>query len=91
MNPTPAWCRYHPDNLKNCPEMVQYHEKAKTPFGELGLRMVSDYAPIIKSGSRSQETINSVYLLATLMSGIPAEALLAFTHSLIAAKDKQND
>lgn len=91
MKASPDWCRYHPDKLKNCPEMMPYLGKAKTLFGELGLRMVSDYAPIIESGSRSQETINSVYLLATLMSGIPAEVLLAFTHSLIAAKGKQND
>jgi len=90
-NPSPAWCRYHPDILKNCPEMAPYFEKAKTPFGKLGLMMVSNYAPFIESGSRSQEDMNSVFLLAALMSGIPAEALLAFTHSLIAAKDKQND
>lgn len=91
MKASPDWCRYHPDKLKNCPEITPYIEKAKTPFGELGLMMVSGYAPYIESGSRSQETINSVYLLATLMSNIPAEVLLAFTHSLIAAKDKQND
>ena len=52
--------------------------------------MVSGYAPFIESGSRSQDDTDSVFLLATLMSNIPAEALLAFTHSLIAAKDKQD-
>ncbi|KHO53298.1 MAG: hypothetical protein QT04_C0006G0004 [archaeon GW2011_AR11] len=71
--------------------MGLYLEKAKTPFGKLGLMMVSGYAPYIESGSRSQDDTNSVFLLATLMSGIPAEVLLAFTHSLIATKDKQND
>lgn len=91
MKSLPNWCRYHPDKLKNCPEMMPYLEKAKTPFGELGLMMVSGYAPFIESDSRSQEDMNSVFLLATLMSGIPAQVLLAFTHSLIAAKDKQND
>ena len=92
MRPSPDWCRYHADKLKNCHEMTPYLEKAKTHFGELGLLMVSNYAPFIESGSRSQEAINSVFLLATLVSGIPAEALLAFVHSLIDAKDnKKND
>ena len=91
MKPPPIWCRYHPDKLKNCPEMAPYLEKAKTPFGKLSLLMVSGYAPFIESGSRSQDDTNSVFLLAVLMSGIPAEVLLAFMHSLIAAKDKQDD
>lgn len=91
MKSSPAWCRYHPDMLQNCPEIAPYIQKARTPFGRLGLMMVSNYAPFIESGSRSQGDMDSVFLLATLMSGIPAEVLLAFMHSLIAAKDKQND
>lgn len=88
MNPSPKWCRYHPDMLQNCPEMAPYLGKAKTPFGKLGLMMVSGYAPYIESGSRSQDDINNVFMLATLMSSIPAEALLAFVQSLISAKAK---
>lgn len=91
MKTLPNWCRYHPVMLKNCPEIAPYIEKAKTPFGKLGLMMVSGYAPYIESGSRSQDNVNSVFLLATMMSGIPAEVLLAFVNSLITAKDKQND
>lgn len=78
--------RYHPDMLQHCPEMLPFLTKANTPFGKLGLMMVCSYAPYIQSGTRSQEDINNVFLLATLMSGIPAEALLAFVQRIVSEK-----
>ncbi len=76
---------YHADMLQHCPEILPYLAKANTPFGKLGLMMVCSYAPYIQSGTRSQEDINNVFFFATLMSGIPAEVLLAFAQRSFAA------
>lgn len=76
------WYRYHPDLLKNCPAMSPYMDYAATSSGELSMMVLTGGIPLDLSSEKSKGELAGTIEFVSIMSGIPAEALLAFALSI---------